>query len=152
MIVSFDDLISLRHEVTMVDGAFDPLHAGHIEYFRAASQFGLPVLCNVASDRYVRTKHAPLLTEDQRVVVIDAVRYIQYTHINEINSETVLQQLMPKYFVKGKDWEGRLPLGQVEICQALGIRIVYVDTVLNSSTRILKTFAADHAAGSAKAK
>ena len=58
----------------MVDGAFDPLHTGHIEYFKAASVLDAPLLCNVASDRYVANKHPPLLPEAQRAEVIDAIR------------------------------------------------------------------------------
>lgn len=125
----------------MVDGAFDPLHAGHIEYFRAAAALDLPLLCNVASDRYVERKHPPLLPEGQRAAVVDAIRYISYTHINQFDTETILEHLRPKYYVKGKDWEARgLPPRQVEICQRLGIGIVYLDTVVDSSTRLLERF------------
>jgi cytidyltransferase-like protein len=140
MLVDFDQLIRHRGEVAMVDGAFDPLHKGHIEYFRAAAGLGLPLLCNVASDRYVRTKHAPLLPEEHRVAVVDAIRYISYTHLNQFDTETVLRELRPRYYVKGRDWNGRLPAAQVEICAAHGIRIVYLDTVLDSSTRLLSQF------------
>ena len=45
MIVAFDELAQYRHRVAMVDGAFDPLHRGHIEYFRAAAQLDAPLLC-----------------------------------------------------------------------------------------------------------
>ena len=55
----------------MVDGAFDPLHAGHIEYFRAATALGSPLLCNIAPDRYVRAKHPALLPVEQRVEILD---------------------------------------------------------------------------------
>ena len=34
----------------MVDGGFDPLHEGHIAYFAAAAELGVPVLCNLASE------------------------------------------------------------------------------------------------------
>ena len=142
MIVSFDDLEQLRGQVAMVDGAFDPLHRGHIEYFRLASGLGVPVLCNVASDRYVGTKHRPLLGEDQRAAIIDAIRYISYTYIYEVDTETVLRQLRPRYYVKGSDWRDRLPREQVEICRTYGIEIVYLDTVLDSSSRILKDYCA----------
>lgn len=140
MIVSFDDLERLRGSVAMVDGAFDPLHRGHIEYFRMASELGAPVLCNVASDRYVSTKHRPLLGEDQRAAVIDAIRYISYTYIYEVDTETVLRQLRPRFYVKGSDWRGRLPSEQTRICEQYGIGIVYLDTVLDSSSRILKDY------------
>jgi len=141
VIVAFDELAQYRHQVAMVDGAFDPLHRGHIEYFRAAAQLDAPLLCNVASDRYVSTKHAPLLPEADRAAVVDAIRYISYTHINRFDTETILRELQPKYYVKGKDWEGRLPPEQVRICREHGIEVVYLDTMLDSSSRILRRFA-----------
>lgn len=140
MIVGFDELPRYRRAVAMVDGAFDPLHAGHIEYFRQARELGLPVLCNVASDRYVRTKHEPLLDEAQRAVVIDAIRFIEFTHVNHRDTEAILRQLEPAYYVKGRDWEGRLPGEQIRICRELGIEIRYLDTVVDSSTKILEEY------------
>lgn len=141
MILEFDALKEYRGRVAMVDGAFDPLHRGHIEYFRAAAALDVALLCNIASDRYVRSKHPPLLPEDQRAAIVDAIRYITYTHVNQFDTETVLRELRPRYYVKGKDWNGRLPAEQVAICQQYGIGIVYLDTVLDSSSRILEQFA-----------
>lgn len=142
MIVGFEQLIEYRGRVAMVDGAFDPLHRGHIEYFKAAAaQAGVPLLCNVASDRYVRTKHQSLLPEDHRAAIVDAIRYISFTHINRFDTETILRQLRPTHYVKGKDWDGRLPPEQVRICAELGIGILYLDTVVDSSSRILEQFA-----------
>ena len=140
MILTFDELAELRDQVAMVDGAFDPLHAGHIEYFKAAAALGCPLLCNVASDRYVRAKHPPLLPAEQRVAILDAIRYLAYTHVNERDTETVLTQLTPRYYVKGRDWKGSLPSGQIEICRSHGIEIIYLDTVGDSSSRILDHF------------
>lgn len=153
MILTFDQLPAYAGAVAMVDGAFDPLHKGHIEYFRAAAAaVDVPLLCNVASDRYVRTKHAPLLPEDQRAVVIDAIRYIGYTHINTHDTETILRHLRPKYYVKGRDWDGRLPPEQVRICAEHNIGIVYLDTVLDSSSRILERFRRASAAPAAPSR
>jgi D-glycero-beta-D-manno-heptose 1-phosphate adenylyltransferase len=141
VILAYEQLKDHRQAVAMVDGAFDPLHRGHIEYFKAAAALGVPVLCNVASDAYVRTKHPPLLSEDSRAAVVDAIRYIDYTHINRVDTETILRELRPRHYVKGKDWDGRLPPAQVAICREHGIEIVYLDTVLDSSSRILQQFA-----------
>lgn len=124
----------------MVDGGFDPLHAGHIAYFKAAATLGVPVLCCVASDRYISTKHKPLLPQDARACVIDAVRYIDYVCINESTTAEVLRQLQPRYYVKGKDWESRLPEAEMAICAECGIEIRYMDTVLDSSSRRLKEY------------
>jgi cytidyltransferase-like protein len=142
MIVSFPQLADLRGAVAMVDGAFDPLHHGHIEYFRAAREtLALPLLCCVAPDHYVNRKHPPLLPQDQRAAVIDAIRYVDYTHLSEHDTETVLRQLQPRYYVKGADWKGRLPADQERICAEHGIGIVYLDTVRDSSSRLLQQYA-----------
>jgi cytidyltransferase-like protein len=138
--LTFEQLKDYRGAVAMVDGAFDPLHRGHIEYFRAACGLGLPLLCNVASDRYVLTKHRPLLPEDQRVAIVDAIRFITYTYVNQFDTETILRELQPRYYVKGSDWKGRLPPEQVTICAENGVEVVYLDTVLDSSSRILQQF------------
>jgi cytidyltransferase-like protein len=141
MIVEFDQLKEYRGRVAMVDGAFDPLHHGHVEYFRAAAErFDVPLLCNVASDRYVSQKHPPLLAEDHRAAIVDAIRYISYTHVNRFDTETILRELRPRYYVKGRDWEGRLPPDQVTICRECGIEVVYLDTMRDSSSRLLRHY------------
>lgn len=121
----------------MVDGAFDPLHAGHIDYFKQARQYG-PLLCNLAPDTYIRTKHPVLLPAEQRIAVIDALRDISWTHLGDHGTEAVIEQIRPLAYVKGKDWEGRLPERQVALCQRLGIPIVFVETISESSSRLLR--------------
>jgi cytidyltransferase-like protein len=138
VILAYEELSQYRSQVVMVDGAFDPLHAGHVEYFSKARQLGRRLLCNVASDEYVRSKHPLLLPSAQRVAVIDAIRDIAYTHANDTDTETVLWQLRPYAYVKGKDWEGRLPQRHLDVCRHFGIRIVFVETVTESSTRLIE--------------
>jgi cytidyltransferase-like protein len=140
MLVTHNDLVGLRKKVAMVDGGFDPLHLGHIEYFKAACGLGLPLLCCIASDKYISTKHKPLLPQQYRAGVLDAIRYIDYVCINESTTAEVLEQLQPRYYVKGKDWENRLPPAETAVCAEYGIEVVYLDTVLDSSSRILKEY------------
>ncbi len=144
MIVETADLGTLAGQVAMVDGGFDPLHAGHITYFEAAARLGVPVLCNVSGDHYVARKHPPLLPEQERVRVIDAIRHITYTHLSQTTTEEILRRLRPRYYVKGADWRGRLPAEQVEICAAQDTDVVYLDTVTDSSSRRLREFLAAH--------
>ena len=124
----------------MVDGGFDPIHGGHIAYFREAASLGLPVLCNLSSDRWVAQKHPPLLPQDERATVLAAIRYIEMVHISDITTEEVLGLLAPRFYVKGSDWRDRLPKGELEVCAREGIEIIYLDTVLNSSTEILRRY------------
>jgi cytidyltransferase-like protein len=140
MIITTSELTAHRGAVAMVDGGFDPLHAGHVAYFREAAKLGVPVLCNLASDAYVARKHPPLLPQDQRAQVLDAIRHIDLVHPSRTTTEEVLRLLAPRYYVKGADWAGRLPPEQVRICADAGVEIVYLDTALFSSSAILARF------------
>lgn len=142
MIVATDALGDYRAQVTMVDGAFDPIHPGHVAYFEAAAELGLPVLCNISSDEYVAGKHPPFLDQEERAAIIDAIRWVDYTHVSQITTDEVLRLLEPRSYAKGADWRDRLPEGEVETCAELGIAVVYLDTVLDSSTAILERYEA----------
>jgi len=140
VIVATRDLGSLAGAVTMVDGGFDPLHAGHIRYFRAAAALGLPVLCNVSGDEWVARKHVPLLPQDERVAVVDAIRCVDYVHPSSSSTADVLRALRPRHYAKGSDWEGRLPDEELAVCNEHGIDVVFLDTVTDSSTSILERY------------
>ena len=111
MIVGYRQLGEYRRKVAMVDGAFDPLHHGHVEYFQRARAHAGALLCNIAPDSYTRAKHPPLLPAAQRAAVIDALRPIDHTHVSAVGTAEVLRELQPTHYIKGKDWEGRLPPG-----------------------------------------
>jgi len=137
VILRTDQLGPFRGTVAMVDGGFDPLHAGHVAYFRGAAALGAPVLCNLAPDAYVARKHRPLLPQAERAAVIDAIRWIDLVHLSQGSTEDALRALAPRLYVKGADWRGRLPAEQLEICAAQGTEVVYLDTVLGSSSALL---------------
>jgi cytidyltransferase-like protein len=140
VIVETEALAGLACTVTMVDGGFDPLHAGHVEYFRAAAELGVPVLCNVSSDEWIARKHPVLLPQDERVEIVDAIRWISYTHLSSGPTVEVLRALRPRYFAKGLDWEGKLPADEVAACEELEIELRFLDTVRGSSTEIVRRF------------
>jgi D-beta-D-heptose 7-phosphate kinase/D-beta-D-heptose 1-phosphate adenosyltransferase len=140
VIVATSELPGLAGRVTMVSGGFDPLHAGHVAYFQAASELGLPLLCNVSSDEWVARKHPPLLTQAERVQVIDAIRVVDYTHAEQTTTEDVLARLRPRYFAKGADWRDRLPEEERDVCAEHGVEIVFLNTVVDSSTDVLRRY------------
>lgn len=138
MIVATKELENVPGPVAMVSGGFDPLHEGHVAYFAAAQDLGVPVLCNVTGDSYVSQKHPPLLSQDRRALLIDAIRHVAYTHVSNLATHEVLEMLSPRFFVKGRDWRSRLPEQEISVCAAAGTEIVYADTVLDSSTALLE--------------
>ena len=141
VIVATEDLGRYRGEVTMVDGGFDPLHHGHVAYLEAAAGLGLPVLANVSPDDWVGEKHPPFLDQAERGAVIDAIRFVACTHLSAIETVEVLRLLAPRYYAKGADWRGRLPEDELAACADAGTEVVYLDTVVDSSTAILERYA-----------
>ena len=143
MILSTEQLCEYVGQLVMVDGSFDPIHDGHIGYFRAASQFGLPVICNVASDSWTVSKHPVLLSQAQRGVVLDSIRYLSYVHLSTLSTREVLQLLQPKMYIKGNDWiaRGGVPTEEQQLCDELGIEVKYLETVTNSSSKLLADWA-----------
>ena len=140
MIVPTDELGRLAGTVTMVSGGFDPLHPGHLAYFRAAADLGAPLLVNVSHDEWVGRKHVPFLTQAERIQLIDALQLVDYVHAEQGPTAEVLRLLRPRYFAKGGDWEGRLPEDELAVCTEHGVEIVFLNTVVDSSTDVLRRF------------
>ena len=126
----------------MVDGAFDPLHRGHIEYFRAAAaaaRRAAAVQRRVGSLRaHEASRRCCPRISAQRSSTPSASSATRTS--TSSTPRPILRELQPKYYVKGKDWDGRLPPDQVRICAEHGIEVVYLDTVIDSSSRILKSY------------
>lgn len=57
--------------VVLVTGGFDPLHSGHIEYFKAARALGDKLIVGVNSDEWLtRKKGRPFMTIKERCAII----------------------------------------------------------------------------------
>lgn len=142
MIVDADHLGSLPDQLTMVDGSFDPIHEGHIEYFRLAALLQHKVFCNIAPDSWTANKHRVLLRQEQRAVVLDSIRYIDFVHFSSLSTLDVLRRVKPTVYAKGRDWldRGGIPDDERELCEKLGVEVVYLDSIKNSSSQILRNF------------
>ena len=124
----------------LVGGKFDPLHRGHVEYFQAAKRLfpGESVWCVVAS-------HAerPLLqsAEDRVFLVRPFVDSARALGEHECMAD-VIRANKPRAYVKGRDWEGKLPADQRAACREVGCATVFVDTSNYSSSKLLHQYRA----------
>jgi cytidyltransferase-like protein len=122
----------------MADGCFDPLHEGHAAYLAAARALGTTLIVNVASDDEIWRKRpavGPFLPQASRIALLRALKPVD--EVTVLDTSEALRTLAPDVYAKGSDWEGKLPPEEVAICEALGIQVRFLDTVLSSSTDLL---------------
>ena len=62
-------------KVVLVTGGFDPLHSGHIAYFKAAKEFGDTLCVAVNSDDWLtRKKGKPFMNIEERMAVLKELK------------------------------------------------------------------------------
>ena len=145
MILTPENLIWLREKkCVLLDGSFDPLHAGHVGYFTEAIKAFPSYLkiCAVASDDDIRAKgREPLFDQETRVAVVQAALGGGYAIAKNIPTEHLIGKLKPEAYVKGADWLDRLPAEQLVACSLNNVQIVYLNTVTDSSSKALRQWA-----------
>ena len=66
-------------KVVLVTGGFDPLHSGHIEYFKAAKALGFLLIVGVNSDAWLtRKKGKPFMNYQERTEVVNALKWVDH--------------------------------------------------------------------------
>jgi cytidyltransferase-like protein len=67
-------------KVVVVTGGFDPLHSGHIEYFRAAKQLGDLLIVGLNSDAWLaRKKGQPFMPLEERRIIVGSLKDVHAT-------------------------------------------------------------------------
>jgi cytidyltransferase-like protein len=63
--------------IVLVTGGFDPLHSGHIAYFKEAKKLGTKLIVGVNSDDWLtRKKGRPFMSWDERVAIIQELSIV----------------------------------------------------------------------------
>ncbi|MFW9882185.1 MAG: adenylyltransferase/cytidyltransferase family protein [Candidatus Thorarchaeota archaeon] len=113
-----------------VSGYFDPVHRGHIEYFKLAKELAGEdgkVVCILNNDYQALLKKPKVfMLMEERRVILEAIKYIDEVYISIDNDESVcksLQVIDPDIFAKGGDrYSFEIP--EEKICEELKIEIV----------------------------
>ena len=63
--------------VVLVTGGFDPLHSGHLAYFKAAKKLGDKLIVGINSDSWLeRKKGKNFLPLSERYEIVSAIKYV----------------------------------------------------------------------------
>lgn len=67
--------------IVIVTGGFDPLHSGHIEYFKSAKKLGDKLIVGVNSDEWLsRKKGRSFMPVTERAAIIHALEVVDEVH------------------------------------------------------------------------
>jgi cytidyltransferase-like protein len=117
--------------VVLASGFFDPPHRGHIAYLREAKKLGDWLVVSIHRDECcVKKKGYCFMPLEDRRAVIEAIKYVDEVVVCGENCDLTtceaLQTVKPNIFAKGGDrTPDNMPKSEVELCEKLGIKIVY---------------------------
>ena len=122
-----------KEKVVIVSGYFDPLHVGHLEYFKLAKDLADELIVIVNNDEQAKLKKGEsFMSERDRMEIIYALECVDEVLISCDEDASVCKslelaaQFKPMahlIFAKGGDRNfGEVP--EVDVCEKLGIEMV----------------------------
>lgn len=81
-------------KVVLVTGGFDPLHSGHIEYFKEAKKLGDKLVVGVNSDAWLtRKKGRPFMPGGERVSIIQNLSMVDHCVLFDDDDNTAKEAI-----------------------------------------------------------
>ena len=124
--------------VVIISGYFNPLHTGHLDYIKAASELGDKLVVIVNNDKQVELKGSkPFMNEFDRMRIVSAVKGVDKAVLSIDEGGSVIETLKAIYneyavdyffdsmtFCNGGDrTKGNSP--EEQYCEWRGIKTVY---------------------------
>ena len=124
--------------VVVISGYFNPIHTGHLDYIKAASELGNKLVVIVNNDKQVELKGSkPFMNEFDRMRIVSAIKGVHKATLSIDKNESVIETLKSVYnehsvdyffdsmtFCTGGDRTvGNSP--EEEYCEWRGIKTVY---------------------------
>ena len=124
----------MKKKVIIVSGYFNPLHKGHIEYFKLAKKNGDKLFVIVNNDHQRDLKGSKeFMREDERLLIINELKIVDNVILSIDNDKTVRRTLnfihkefSHKYdliFANGGDQKNDM-IPESNICNELGIKLI----------------------------
>jgi len=113
-----------------LSGSFDPLHSGHVAFFKKASEYG-ELYVGIGNDESVSIyKHKVFQPQEERLYMVKAIRYVKDACINTglgFNDYT-LNPLFIECDILIVD-TGRFSLYRKELCEKMNKEYIVFDRV-----------------------
>lgn len=127
------DLRNRNFKLTVANGCYDILHAGHLETLRYAKLTADKLVVAVNSDESVKRlkgPERPVVSLNDRMEMLAALECVDYVvSFEEDTPLEVIKEIQPDYLVKGEDWKGKEVVGAKLVKE-----VFYVPLVKDKST------------------
>ena len=139
----------MKKKGIIVSGYFNPLHVGHIEYFKESKKLGDKLFVIVNNDFQRKIKGSKeFMLEQERVDIIKELKIINEVFLSVDKDRSVsktIEKIFKKYhlgfdlfFTNGGD-QKKSNIPENEICQKLGIQLIDgLGKKIQSSSWLLK--------------
>jgi D-beta-D-heptose 7-phosphate kinase/D-beta-D-heptose 1-phosphate adenosyltransferase len=133
-LTTLEILPSLKEDMVVASGGFDPLHVGHIRYLQAAREIKtgpwyrsrLWVIVNT-DEFLINKKSKAFMPLAERMEIINALACVDYVvpwHQEDNSVCGALEALQPKVFAKGGDRTlDNIP--EKAVCERLNIKMIF---------------------------
>ena len=115
-------------KIVSVSGYFDPIHVGHLEYFKKSKKIGTKLMVIINNDEQaILKKGKPFMPVDERIKIIKEFRCVDFVVKSIDTDRTVCKTLetvepKPDYFCNGGD-QNNNTIPETEVCNKRGIEL-----------------------------
>ena len=115
-------------KIACVSGYFDPIHIGHIEYFKKSKEIADKLMVIVNNDDQAKLKKGKhFMPADERIKILQELKCVDYVVKSIDIDRTVCKTIeildpKPDYFCNGGD-QNNHSIPEAEICKKLGIEL-----------------------------
>ena len=117
----------MSEKIICCSGYFNPLHAGHIEYFEKSKKLGTKLVVIVNNDKQaILKKGTSFMPENERLKIIRSLKVVDMAVLSIDEDRTVcktLESVRPDIFTNaGDQTNDKIP--EKSVCEKLGIQLV----------------------------
>ena len=116
-------------KIVCVSGYFDPIHVGHLEYFKKSKQIGDKLMVIVNNDEQaILKKGKPFMPVDERIQIIKELKCVDIVVKSIDLDRTVCKTLSkvspkPDFFCNGGD-QNNNTIPETDICKKRNIKLM----------------------------
>ena len=110
-----------------VSGGFDPMHKGHIQMIREASEYGNVIVILNSDNWLIRKKGYKFMSFEERAYIAGSIKGVAIvTNVDDSDGSVceALRRMKPDYFANGGDrYDTNTP--EMDVCAELGIKMLW---------------------------